>query len=202
MNEIVTSKEILELEAKLVKQGISIAKLMAKAGYVVFEEIKNHCDPCKVIVLSGPGNNGGDGFVVANLLKKNGWDVEIAFDDEATKKLSPAARNNRLEWIGEILNFSDINFIKYDLIVDALFGIGLHKILRTPYFELVKSAVESGVKTISIDIPSGINSDTGEVLGAAIKAIYTVTFNYKKPAHIKALEHVGKVMVRDIGLTR
>lgn len=200
MTKTLKSKEVFALEAKLVGQGVSIENLMSKAGYSVFEEIKNHFDRCAVIVLAGPGNNGGDGFVVANLLKRYGWKVDIAFDNAATQKMSDAARKNRLEWLDQVLDFDKVGFTKYDLIVDALFGIGLHTKLRSPYLELVSRAVESGVKTIAIDIPSGIDSDTGEVLGAAINAAYTITFNYKKPAHVKSLKHVGEVIVKDIGL--
>ena len=115
-------------------------------------------------------------------------------------KLSDAARKNMLKWQEEILGLNKIDFSKYDLVVDALFGIGLHKQLKGPYLELIEVAAGSGIKTVSIDIPSGIDSDTGEVLGAAIRANYTITFNYKKPAHIKALGYVGFVVVKDIGL--
>ena len=201
MVKTLTSKEIFALEKATVESGISIELLMERAGYAVYEEIIKNYNPCKILILCGPGNNGGDGFVVARLLKNNGWKVKVALDKSLDiKSLSHAAVSNRLKWKDQILDLKNVDLNQYDLIIDALFGIGLHKEVRGIYKEIIKALHDKAI--VSIDIPSGIDSDTGEILGCAIKAVLTVTFEYKKPAfnfsHLKP--YFGKIIVKSIGL--
>jgi ADP-dependent NAD(P)H-hydrate dehydratase / NAD(P)H-hydrate epimerase len=201
MEKVLTSKQIFALEKATVEHGTSIELLMKRAGTAVFEEVIKNYKPCATLVLCGPGNNGGDGFILARLLKKNNWHVTITLDElKNISSLSEATRTNRSKWTGDVIDFKKINFSKYDLIIDALFGIGLHRNIREPYTKIIQATHDK--KIISVDIPSGIDSDTGEILGCAIKAELTVTFEYKKPAfevaHLK--KYFGKVVVKKIGL--
>jgi len=202
MKKILTSKEIFSLEEATVKRGTSIETLMERAGIAVFEEVIKNYKPCTTLVLCGLGNNGGDGFVIARLLKERGWNIEVALDTSSvsTKLLSQATSANRSKWTGKVKDFQKINLNRYDLIVDALFGIGLHKKIREPYKKIIE--ITDTKKIVAVEIPSGIDSDTGEILGCAITAELTVTFEYKKPAftfaHLK--KYFGKVVVKNIGL--
>ncbi|NRA73500.1 MAG: NAD(P)H-hydrate epimerase [Rickettsiales bacterium] len=201
MEKILTSKEIFALEEKAIQSGISITSLMERAGTSVYEEVIKYYKPCKILVLCGPGNNGGDGFVVARLLKNNGWKVKVASDTSIDiKKLSEASAINRAKWQDKIIDFKDLNLDNYDLIIDALFGIGLHKEVRGIYKKIIKAT--NGKKIISIDIPSGIDSDTGKILGCTIQAVLTITFEYKKPAFIlpDPQRYFGKIIIKNIGL--
>ena len=203
MEKILTSREIFALEEKAVKSGQSIDMLMERAGNAVFEEVVQHYKPCKTLVLCGPGNNGGDGFVVARLLKDQGWKVDIALDKSANPNLSQATQLNKSRWQSKIIDFREINLDEYDLIIDALFGIGLHREVSGIYKDVITSINKGNKKVVATDIPSGIDSDTGQILGCAIKAKLTVTFEYKKPAHImtKLDEYCGTVIVKNIGIS-
>tara|TARA_Y100000590_G_scaffold378130_1_gene444854 strand:+ start:2296 stop:3792 length:1497 start_codon:yes stop_codon:yes gene_type:complete len=176
---------------------------MRKAGYQVFKFIKgNFKHKQSAIVLCGPGNNGGDGFVVAKFLKDNGYRTKVY------------TFTNRKNYKGDALkalkNFNDdtknLNLFKLEknaLIVDALFGIGLKRNIRGKLKKIFKLINRSDNPVISIDIPSGISSNSGQILGYAIKADFTITFHRKKLGHIlgHGKKFSGKLKVTDIGFS-
>ena len=132
-----------------------------------------------IIVLCGPGNNGGDGFVIAKHLKNTGYLTEVYILSNKRKYKGDALRALN-DYKGKIRTISSLKIIKNALIVDALFGIGLRRDIKGKLIKIFNQIKKSNNMVVSIDIPSGISSDTGKIMGSAIKAHYTVTFHKKK----------------------
>ena len=172
----------------------------------------------RAVVLCGPGNNGGDGFVVARLLRERGWAVEVFLYGDA-EKLPLDARVNYERWcvLGEVKNLcAEVlevgNFVAdAELVIDALFGTGLTRPVELPLVALPREpSVGQCNKLVAVDMPSGICSDSGRQIlgealdesGAAIPADLTVSFHSKKLGHVLAVgpEAAGKSVVVDIGL--
>ncbi|MFN7177586.1 MAG: NAD(P)H-hydrate epimerase, partial [Thermaurantiacus sp.] len=153
-----------------------------------------------VLVLAGPGNNGGDGLVAAGLLASRGRTVAVVALADPAGWTGDAARALAL-WGGPVLP-ADSDFPEAALLVDALFGIGLVRPLQGAAAALVNRANASGLPILAIDMPSGIDSDGGEVRGSAIRAARTTTFHAAKPGHflLPGRLHAGVLEVADIGL--
>lgn len=161
-------------------------------------------------VFVGPGNNGGDGTAVAGLLRKEGWQVRVFLAGDRSK-LTPDHREmeRRLSELGGTLEDFDpadggqtAFALGADVIVDALFGVGLNSPLREPGASAVRLMNCAPAPVVSADIPSGIEADTGRVLGDAVEAAVTVTFSMAKPGLFvgRGALHAGKVVIHDIGI--
>ncbi|MEX0369016.1 MAG: NAD(P)H-hydrate epimerase [Tateyamaria sp.] len=214
------------IESAAIESGqVTGLELMERAGAgvveAVFEEWPELSEGAhRAVVLCGPGNNGGDGFVVARLLKERGWDVEVFFYGDPGK-LSLDARTNYERWenLGTVTSLADDNFLdglnalyaahfKTQIVFDALFGIGLTR--DTPHliedlaqdFPDTLSPDGGSIPIVAVDIPSGLCSDAGAERGAALKADLTVTFHAAKRGHALGVgpETCGKVVIKDIGL--
>ena len=200
-SEVFLSEEMKRLE-RLNFKKIKSYKFMERAGYEVFKFIKhNYKKRQSVIVLCGPGNNGGDGFVVARHLIKDGHKVKVYTYTKNNTYFGDAYKAFKKIQIYT----KDINFIKLDknaLVVDGLFGIGLKRKIKGKLAKLFKLINKSKNPVLSIDIPSGISSNNGQILGSAIKANFTITFHRKKLGHIlsQGKEFSGKLKIADIGL--
>ena len=209
----VTKDEMREIDRIAIEErGIPAVALMENAGRAVAEECAKLLRKGRVAVFSGYGNNGGDGFVAARYLIKKGYEVSV-FLAGRPKTLSPEA-NNKLEELlstGTTLNvISDKKTLTAafekigspDLVIDAIFGIGLKGPLEDFYVDLIEriNALDSPV--VAIDIPSGLDADTGRPLPRAIKASITVTIGYPKAGFERpeAKEYVGRLFIADIGL--
>jgi NAD(P)H-hydrate epimerase len=170
-----------------------------------------------VIVLCGPGNNGGDGLVVARTLINRGHPVETFYvgDIEKLSDASPDVRKNAEllrnmgAVIGEVFSAAQVDGVRERLaeapvIVDALFGTGLGRALEDPYLALVQHVNESGAPVLAVDIPSGLDADNGNVLGFAIRAAVTLTFMAPKPGFFVNAGPAccGAVKVAEIGIPR
>ncbi len=219
MTETISTADMRAAEAKAIASGkVTGAELMERAGEAVVDAALDEWPelaegPKKGIVLCGPGNNGGDGFVVARLLAERGWTVEVILLGDPGK-LPEDARKNYDKWValGPVLPMGKIDgwavMQKHpDLIVDAVFGTGLSRKVPWEFVmisqELNLYEMNAGREPIvAIDIPSGVNSDTGEELGEALGSNLTVTFHKAKLGHHLGRGKVlsGKVVVRDIGL--
>jgi hydroxyethylthiazole kinase-like uncharacterized protein yjeF len=201
--DLLTTYQTAALESNAVHAGIPIIDLMKNAGEAVAEEVMQHFKQQPTLILCGPGNNGGDGFVVAKRLHDKLWPVIIAVVD-ADAKMSEAAQANRHLWQGEILALDPSILRNFSLVIDGLFGTGLTRTIESPYKEIINEINRVKLPVVSIDIPSGINSDTGEIMGAALKAILTITFGYYKLGHVlyPGKLHAGEVIIKDIGLGR
>lgn len=231
--QTITSAEMRALEQDVMGSGsVTGLELMERAGMgvvvAIFEEWPEFSlGQPRAVVLCGPGNNGGDGFVVARLLKGRGWSVEVFFYGDV-HRLSSDAQSNYERWsgIGEIRTMTDETFdgwpepeVDVDLVIDAIFGIGLTRpfvafghlrdqlnYIQAHYF--ARSSLSGGV--VAIDVPSGMNADTGQYPGfehespfdQCIVANLTVTFHARKPGHVfvDGPGYCGKVVVKDIGL--
>ena len=158
-----------------------------------------------VLVLAGPGNNGGDGFVLARQLKQWWHRVSVVFTGERAK-LSKDAAEAFDAWQtagGETLtSFANDRMRGPGLIVDGLFGIGLERDLNGQYADLVTAINSSGTPVLALDIPSGLHADSGRVLGCAVRAQHTVTFIGLKPGLITldGPDHCGELHLRTLGL--
>ncbi|MDX1485420.1 MAG: NAD(P)H-hydrate dehydratase, partial [Alphaproteobacteria bacterium] len=155
-------------------------------------------------VLSGPGNNGGDGFVIARHLAAAGWPVRLALLGEEGRLRGDAALNagRRRAAGGDIEPPTPDVLDGAGLVVDALFGAGLARALEGAALALIEAVSAAGLPVVAVDMPSGVDGDSGRVLGAAAAARLTVTFFRKKPGHLllpgKAL--AGEIEVIDIGI--
>jgi len=195
--EILTTTEMAKADAFAVAHGVPSLTLMENAGRVVAEAIVARFKPCAVTVLCGPGNNGGDGFVVARLLDESGFTVRVAHD--ADHKGDAKEMSARWKGAREALTPAALDGAR--LVVDGLFGAGLSRPLEGAPAQVVEAL--NDLPVVAIDMPSGVSGDTGEPLGGVyVKAVLTVTFFRKKPGHLlmpgRAL--CGEIVLGDIGI--
>lgn len=210
VTETITSPEMRALEINAEYYGVSRLQLMETAGRNIAEEIAARFKPkkTKVAIFCGQGGNGGDGFVAARHLTCLGFKVEVILAGKASNIADESARSNWLALqplknainIREVYDSTLIPDVKAEVIVDALLGVGLKGKLRPPILQLVEKINETKAFLVAVDVPTGINSDSGEVLGTAVKANLTVTFYKAKPGLTKASNYTGELVVKDIGL--
>ena len=203
MSEIFNSEEM-----RLFEKGEFSKKksyfFMLKAGKSVFEFINaNFKKKNPIIVLCGPGNNGGDGFITAKHLIKNGYRTEVYIYDNR-KKYKGNALKALKDFKGSLKKIKLLKINNKALIIDALFGIGLKRNIKGKLVKIFQKINKSKNKVISIDIPSGVDSNTGEILGSAIKADFTITFHRKKIGHLLGFgkKLSGNIRVMDIGFSQ
>ena len=191
--------QMAEADRLTVAAGTSAVEMMALAGGAVAREILQRSKVRAVLVLCGPGNNGGDGFVAARYLADAGWPVRIAMLG-SRDRLKGAARHHADLWHGSIEPLTAASLDGAELVVDAIFGAGLSRALEGPALDMLAAVAARKLPIVAIDVPSGLMRDTGEVLGA-VTASLTVTFFRKKPGHLllpgKSL--CGELVVADIG---
>jgi NAD(P)H-hydrate epimerase len=180
--------------------GIRGGDMMEAAGGAVAVAIGARWPMRPVTVLCGPGNNGGDGFVVARHLDAAGWPVKLALLGEREKLSGDAARAATL-WKGGLAPFTPDSLDGAGVIVDAIFGAGLSRPLEGQAAILVEAMTARGVPICAVDVPSGLDGASGRVLGIAAPADLTVTFFRKKPGHLlyPGRGLCGHVVVADIG---
>jgi len=207
-----TVEQIQKLDKDAIeKYGVPSLALMENAGRLVADVVIKKAGRIKnpyVCIVCGLGNNAGDGFVVARYLINAGIKVKIFLIGRGCQLKHDAAVNYRilekLKYpIVETQDIAPLNDItRADLIVDAIFGVGLNREVLDPFRSIIKSINKSGKKIISIDTPSGLDGTTGKIYGACIKADTTVTFSFIKKGFLKSQgpEHTGKVVVVDIGI--
>ncbi len=207
MFEILNAAEMKLAEARATEQGVSGFEMMTAAGVAAAETIAKTFKPRPVLVLCGPGNNGGDGFIVAQHLKKLGWPLRVAcmVKRDALKGDALLAAQ---QWDGEIEALdSNLSVHKTGLVVDAVFGTGFDmesgRALAPELALLFDKIRTRKIPVVAIDIPSGVDAATGAADPAALKARLTATFCRKKYGHVllpgKSL--CGAVSVIDIGIT-
>jgi ADP-dependent NAD(P)H-hydrate dehydratase / NAD(P)H-hydrate epimerase len=200
-NIILKTSEVYLQEKKIESLGVSLNELMERAGKAVFDVISERFAPQKTLILVGPGNNGGDGYVVARLLNEAGWDINVAsFNNNPPTSL--LALEKYQKWAGALKDINDINFNDYPLIVDAIFGIGLSKSIKDPLLNYIHKINQSNATIVCIDIPTGVSSDDGKMLNVAIHANLTITFNFLKPGHVLLPSSIqcSEIILVDIGI--
>ncbi len=207
---MITSREMHALELNSEYFGVSRLQLMENAGQRVAVEIASRFEPdnARIAIFCGLGGNGGDGFVAARHLNCLGFKVEVILAGRSENILDEEARKNwfALQPLKDVVTLHEaydsslVPEVEADIVVDALLGIGLKGAPRPPVTQLVKKINETKAFRVSVDVPTGINSDSSEVLGEAVKADLTVTFHKVKPGLPKAKEYTGELVVGNIGL--
>jgi ADP-dependent NAD(P)H-hydrate dehydratase / NAD(P)H-hydrate epimerase len=182
--------------------GIPGYTLMTRAGEAALTALRGQWPLARrLLVLAGPGNNGGDGYVVARFARAAGLEVTVAAP--AGLPESGDAARAAADWRaagGTVLPWTPVLLERADLVVDALLGTGLARAVGAPLAEVVAAVNASGRPLVALDVPSGLDSDTGEVRGAALRAALTVTFVGLKPGLFLGAgpEHVGRLVCDDL----
>jgi ADP-dependent NAD(P)H-hydrate dehydratase / NAD(P)H-hydrate epimerase len=215
MREILTAAKMRAIEQAAIESGtVTGLDLMERAGRGVVEAVFEAWPdlaqaPHKAVVLCGPGNNGGDGFVVARLLKHWGWEIEVFLYGDAAR-LPPDAKANFERWrelgdVGDLASVAVDRAAHSDLIIDAVFGTGLARPVEGRLVQVL-SAFDSlrprPVRVVAVDMPSGLCADSGRPLGACATADLTVSFHAAKPGHYLSAgpRRAGTLVVKSIGL--
>jgi NAD(P)H-hydrate epimerase len=198
---LLTVEEMGRADALAVKAGVASRALMEAAGFAVAREIRRRWAPRRTVVLCGPGNNGGDGFVIARFLRAAGWPVSVRLLGE-TARLRGDAAVNAARWHGPLAPLDLGALDGAGLIVDALFGAGLSRPVEGVAGSVLSAlAAHREVPVVAVDTPSGLDGDTGQVRGTAAPAALTVTFFRPKPGHVldQGPALCGDLVVADIG---
>ncbi|OGR85055.1 MAG: NAD(P)H-hydrate epimerase [Elusimicrobia bacterium RIFCSPLOWO2_01_FULL_54_10] len=213
---VFTTKQMRKLDERATREfGIPTLTLMENAGKAVAGECqkilseKKIASP-KVLILCGSGNNGGDGFVAARFLHQAGISVNvILFKPKTSLCAEPLVNFRKVEMLGISCQETDLPVIqseikKSDLIVDAIFGTGLKREVTGLIGQAIGAANDSGKTIMAIDIPSGMDADTGEIHGICIKADLTVTLAAFKAGFLNEKSHswTGKILVANIGFPK
>ncbi|HLZ98673.1 MAG TPA: NAD(P)H-hydrate dehydratase [Steroidobacteraceae bacterium] len=191
--------QMTEADRLTIAEGTAGAVLMQNAGEAVAEEIMRRWSLRRVLVLCGPGNNGGDGFVVARALAAANWPVRIALLGHRDR-LSGDAKSHAARWTGPVEVLAPSVIGDAELVVDAVFGSGLSRPLQENVASTLAAAGRRGAPLVAVDVPSGVMGDSGQSFGA-VAAQCTVTFARKKPGHVllPGRDLAGDVVVADIG---
>jgi hydroxyethylthiazole kinase-like uncharacterized protein yjeF len=200
MIELLTTAEMAEADRLAIAGGIPGIDLMENAGRAVADATAR-MQRRRVIVVAGPGNNGGDGFVAARHLSGRGFVVRLCFVGDP-KKLKNDAALAAVRWNGALEDASPAALADGDIIIDALFGAGLDRDVEALPRAMIDAMNSSGVPVIAVDLPSGVNGTSGAVMGAAVDASRTVTFFRRKTGHLLLPGRLrcGAVEVADIGI--
>jgi ADP-dependent NAD(P)H-hydrate dehydratase / NAD(P)H-hydrate epimerase len=192
--------QMTEADRLAAAAGKSVFDLMESAGRAVAGEIARRWTPRPIAVLCGPGNNGGDGFVAALALSQSGWTVKLA-SLGAREELRGAALAHAKRWPGPVETLRPAAIEGAALVLDAIFGSGLNRPLDARVSETLALATQRCIPIIAVDVPSGVQGDSGAAQNAAA-AVCTVTFARKKPAHVllPGRDLCGDVVVADIGI--
>jgi NAD(P)H-hydrate epimerase len=198
---LLTIEEMIRADGAAIAAGVAGIELMENAGAAVARAISARFAPRPLLVLCGPGNNGGDGFVTARRLKERGWPTRVALLGTRERLRGDAARAAKA-WPDDVLPLDPKLIEGARLVVDGLFGAGLARPLDGIARETVETMARAGVPIVAIDVPSGVDGDSGAILGAAAPAVLTVTFHRAKPGHLllPGRDHVGELVVADIGI--
>ena len=200
--EILRVEEMYRADKAAMASGVSGLELMEAAGAAVAEAAQIESPEGDVVVLCGPGNNGGDGFVAARLLADAGRTVRVALLGSVDKLTGDAAAN-AARWTGGVGPLGPSALAGATVVIDALFGAGLTRPPDGAARDTIDALNAAGLPCVAVDVPSGVDGDTGQVLGTAPQASATVTFFRRKPAHVlfpgRAL--CGSISVADIGIS-
>ena len=207
-----TMAQMKEIDRTAIEDyGIDSLWLMENAASAVTELAAEKLKPgAGILIFCGSGNNGGDGVAAARQLKERGFSVKCFLCGKREKMTRDTAANEeRLKACGgELLNYDPEDretaemIRSCDCIIDALFGVGLKRPLEGIYADLAERIGNSRALVIACDLPSGLNGDTGEVMGTAVRADYTVTFSCLKPGLLggTAQSYAGQIFTADIGI--
>lgn len=195
--QILTAAQMRDAEQALIAGGISVDELMQRAGQGAAEWVWRMATGGAVTVLCGPGNNGGDGYVIAETLRRRGLPVRVV---APLPPATDAARVARAAWRGEAAQ--DADDAHGAVLVDCLFGSGLSRPLSAEHSGLIARLAARHGKLVAVDLPSGVATDDGALLGEVAHCDLTVALGAWKPAHflMPALARLGAVRLVEIGV--
>lgn len=203
MRYVLDSKQMKEIDSISISRiGIPSMVLMERAALAVTDFIEaGFSKDISILSVCGGGNNGADGIAAARILFEKGFDVTVMLKGNGTPECEQQADIARKSGLN-IKEYADPK--KYDLIIDALFGIGLSRDIEGEFAGVIEEINESGAVVIAVDIPSGVNATTGQIMGTAVEADYTVTFGYEKTGLLlyPGAECAGIIKVADIGFPK
>jgi hydroxyethylthiazole kinase-like uncharacterized protein yjeF len=202
MIELLTTSEMAEADRLAIAGGVPGLALMERAGRAVADAVAaRHPVGARVAVVAGPGNNGGDGFVVARVLAERGYPARVLLVGDPAALKGDAAKA-AAGWRGTTEAATPQALAGADVIVDALFGAGLDRPVTGLARVMIETMNGAGVPVVAVDLPSGINGSTGAQMGVAVQATESITFFRRKPGHLllPGRLHCGRVRVVDIGI--
>jgi ADP-dependent NAD(P)H-hydrate dehydratase / NAD(P)H-hydrate epimerase len=202
MHELLTPGEMGEADRLTIEAGTLGIDLMRVAGQAVAEAALKFPSVTRgVLVLAGIGNNGGDGFVAAEVLRLRRLPVTVVLIG-TRERLRGDAALTFADWQGETSSALPADLSRFGLVIDALFGAGLDRAVHGEAAETIDAVNRSGIPVLAVDLPSGIDGRSGTVRGVAIEATRTVTFFRKKPGHVlfPGRTHCGEIRIAQIGI--
>jgi hydroxyethylthiazole kinase-like uncharacterized protein yjeF len=193
---LLTPTEMAQADHAAASHGHRGPELMAAAGRAVARAIQRRISRCPVLVLAGPGNNGGDGYIAARLLAQAGWPVRVA--PLAPPRAESDAAGAAGLWSGPIAPFTPEEALRSEVVIDAVFGAGLTRALDAR----VAETLDAAKRIVAVDVPSGLNGATGLTFGYAPDCELTVTFFRLKPGHLllPGRDLCGRIELADIGI--
>ena len=199
--ELITPKTMGLIDQAAIASGIRGIDLMTNAGEAIGNAIIERFAMKPVVVLCGPGNNGGDGYIVAEFLRRLGWPVQVTSLTDPTELRGDAAIA-AAQWQGQTNVGGSGQIDQAEIIIDALFGAGLSRSLDGLAAELARASNASVATKVAVDLPSGIEGRNGQPTGPAIRADLSVTFCRLKPGHVlePGRSHCGEIICADIGI--
>jgi ADP-dependent NAD(P)H-hydrate dehydratase / NAD(P)H-hydrate epimerase len=198
---LLTPQQMGEADRSTIAGGVSGIALMEKAGEAVADAVSRRWPPRLVVVLCGPGNNGGDGFVAARILAGRGWKVRVALLGEKAALRGDAAEA-AARWPGAVERLAPEALNDAGLAIDAIFGAGLARPIEGVAKDVIAGLSARGLPVVAVDVPSGIDGASGEIRGVAPQAAVTVTFFRKKPGHLLLPGRIccGETVLAQIGI--
>lgn len=201
----VTVEEMKKIEEWAAGLGFNTTLMMENAGRAVYEAISERFDSragVSVCVLCGTGNNGGDALAAARHLALNGYNVKVYLVGGQVKGNDPALMLRLLEHLimPEARSPTPEELAQCDVIVDGIFGTGIKGEVKEPFAGAIRAINSSKAFVVAVDVPSGVDPDTGEAAGLAVTADLTVTIHDAKPGLLKAKQYVGTLLIKEIGI--
>lgn len=201
MIELLSNEQMKEADRMAIERGTESFLLMKEAGKAVAKEALTFAENAPVLILCGPGNNGGDGFVAAKFLKEEGLKVRVACLVKPDDLRGDAAEACAF-WGGEVLTFNELESTPDELVIDALFGAGFTGNFSDELLGFLKKIEQNKPKILAVDLPSGVNGSTGNSAIGTLRAHKTVTFFRKNTGHtlIPGADYCGDISIHDIGI--
>lgn len=205
-HKIVSSEQVREIEPKAAHAaGYDMFELMQRAGEAAFQVLKQEWPEVQnILVVVGNGNNAGDGYVLAKLAKQQGMNVVVACQ-QPQRELAGDAKQAQSAWQkigGTTSAFTELDYAQFDLLVDALLGTGIAGEVKPTFQAVIQQINQTDLPVLSIDLPSGMQANTGQALPIVVKATVTVTFVATKPGLVSGIgkEYCGKLTFADLAV--
>lgn len=203
---VVTGRQMKAVDEYTInKIGIPSLVLMERAAYSVYEEIiKNYDKGTDILIVCGSGNNGADGVALARILAENNYNADIFMSGNQEHFTSEMKHQIGIAKKLGINIVNKTNMHEYNLVIDALFGVGLSRDIEGRYYNIISDINNSGADIIAVDTPSGVDSETGNIMGIAVKADMTITFGAVKQGLLlyPGAEYAGRILIKNVGFPK